>query len=297
MPKKISLVEKRTWLDSYESGKSVESIATGAHRDVRTIKKGMDEARHEVDARTARAELLKEALRKHQSSLMGVLDEISSTIVFPPGDSPILPWYTSSFTQKAGTAEAIPGDALLFVQSKVAGGLLREHLKHDPLWKILADWPKAAAAYVDAKKAFQRKTVALLEEKTGYKVVDYSQTVAPPFVSMETAPQLLFEVASRRVLKMPERDDLEANTIADAVTGEVRYYSSVLAKAPGKEEKCKRALSAALKELQASPEAARLASTYKAVCELQSKTSKAVEEISLLGLIPGQCRICRRLGM
>jgi len=304
MPKKISLIEKRKWLDSYESGKSVESIATNAQRDVRTINRGIDEARREADVRTARAELLKEALRRHQASLLGMVDEILSTISVPPGDSPVLPWYTSVFTAteatrlEAGRSEAAPENLALGIELRPAWGLLQEHLRRDPLWKMIADYQKARAAHLNAKIAFQRKTVALLQEKTGYKIVDNrTGDVNPPFVNIYAAGHLFFQVTIRRVLGMPESEDPEGSIVADTTTGDIRDGGSVLARDPGKEEECKRNLLAALKDLQESSEAVRVANTYKVLYEHTMKTRKAVEEISLLGLVPGQCRICRRLGM
>lgn len=303
MPKKISLKEMRKWLDSYESGEPVESIATNAHRDVRTIKRGIEEARREAEARTARAELLKEALHRHQSSLLGMLGEILSIVSVPPGDSIVLPWEASVFTTieatklEAGRSEAVPDNLALGIELRPEWGLLQEHLKRDPLWRMLADWQKARPAHLDAKIAFQRKTVALLEGKTGYKVVDDRGTVDPPFVDIHTAAHLFFEVAIRRVLGMPERTDPEGRIVADTTTGEVIHGGSVLARVPGKEEECKINLLAALRELQESSEAVRVANTYKVVYEHTMKTRKAVEEISLLGLVPGRCRICRRLGV
>ena len=303
MPKKTSLKEMRKWLDSYESGESVESIATNAHRDVRTIKRGIDEARREMEARTARAELLKEALHRHQSSLLGIIDEILSIVIVPRGDSIVLPWEASIFKTieatklEFGRSEAVPDNPALGIELRAAWGLLKEHLKRDPLWRMLADWQKARAAHLDAKIAFQRKTVALLEEKTGYKVVDDRGAVDPPFVDIHTAAHLFFEVAIRRVLGMPERTDPEGRIVADTTTGEVKHGGSVLAEAPGKEEECKINLLAASRELQGSSEAVRVANTYKAVYEHTMKTRKGVEEISLMGLVPGKCRICRRLGM
>ena len=293
MPKKISLMEKRGWLDSYESGKSIGSIATKARRDVRTIKKGIDDARRETDARSARAELLKEALHKHQSSLLRMLDEILAFVVLPAGDSIVLSWELSVLkTSPAAAANPAAG-----IELRPAWSLLQEHLKRDPLWRMFADWQKAYAAHWEAKIAFQRKTVALLEEKTGYKVVDAGDASSPPFIYIYTAAPLLFEVAIRRVIGMSERTDPLDRIAADPANGEVRYGGSVLANVPGKEEECKRNLLAALRELQKSSEAVRVASTYKAAYEQMMKTRKAAEEISLLGLVPGQCRICRRLGL
>ncbi len=304
MPKKFPLAETRKWLDLYEKGKSEVSIAKQAHCDVRTVKKGIEHARREREAVIARTELLKEALRKHQDGLLETLEEILSNLSVPPVDSAVLAWETSSFTTieaakaEVGGAEVVSDDVALGAERRAEWVLLQEHLKRDPLWRVLADLQKALAAHLNAKIAFQRKTVSLLGEKTGYKVVDDSGAVTPPFVYIYTTGRLFFEVAIRRVLGIPDRTNPEENIVTDTTTGEVKHgIGTILAKAPGKEEECKRNLLAALKELQQSAEAVRVANTYKVLEESTAKARKAVEEILLLGLVTGQCRICRRLGI
>jgi len=37
--------------------------------------------------------------------------------------------------------------------------------------------------------------------------------------------------------------------------------------------------------------------TYRALEQVTIRTRQVVETIRLLGLVPGQCEICRRLGM
>jgi len=37
--------------------------------------------------------------------------------------------------------------------------------------------------------------------------------------------------------------------------------------------------------------------TYRALEQITTKARQVVEDIRLLGLVPGQCEICRRLGM
>ncbi len=37
--------------------------------------------------------------------------------------------------------------------------------------------------------------------------------------------------------------------------------------------------------------------TYQVVEEATQKANKAIEELSLTRLVPGQCRVCRRLGL
>jgi len=304
MPKKFPLAETRKWLDLYEKGRSEVSIAKRAHCDVRTVKKGIEQARREREAVIARTELLKEALRKHQDGLLATLEEILSNLSVPPVDSAVPGWETSSFTTieaakaEVGGAEVVSDDVPLGAERRAEWVLLQEHLKRDPLWRVLDQRQKALADHFDAKIAFQRKTVALLEEKTTYKVVDDSGAVTPPFVYIYTTGRLFFEVAIRRVLGIPDRTNPEENIVTDTTTGEVKHgIGTILAKAPGKEEKCRRDLLAALKELPQSAEAVRVANTYKVLEESTAKARKAVEEILLLGLVPGQCRICRRLGV
>ena len=226
-----------------------------------------------------------------------------SILTIPSPQSAVLPWDMSVFrTNEAtrpdvGRSEAVPDNPPGGIELRPAWSLLQEHLKRDPVWRMLADWKKAYAAHLNAKIAFQCKTVDLLEEKTGYKLVDGRGTPSPPFVHIQTAAHLFFEAAIHQALRTSEMKDLEDGIVADTAAGEVRYGGSVLAKATGNEEECKRNLLAALRELQASPEAVRVADTYRILSEHTVKPRKAVEEISLLGLVPGQCRICRRLGL
>lgn len=66
---------------------------------------------------------------------------------------------------------------------------------------------------------------------------------------------------------------------------------SILAKAPGNEEECKRNLLDAFRELQASPKVVRVVNTYKEVKGSTTKARQAVEQILLLGLMPGHGQI------
>lgn len=304
MPKKFPLAEIRNWLDLYEKGKSEVSIAKQAHCDVRTVKKGIEHSRREREVVIVRTELLKEALGKHQDSLLETLEEILSDLSIPPVASAVLGWETSSFTTieaakaEVGRTEVVSDDLALGAERKAEWVLLQEHLKRDPLWRVLDQRQKALAAHFNAKIAFQRKTVALLEEKTGYNVVDDSGAVTPPFVYIYTTGPRFFGVAIRRVLGIPDRTNLEEGIVIDTTRGEVRYgIGEILVEAPGEEEECKRNLLAALKELSQSAEAVQVANTYKVLEESTAKARKAVEEILLLGLVFGQCRICRRLGI
>ena len=67
--------------------------------------------------------------------------------------------------------------------------------------------------------------------------------------------------------------------------------------APGLVDKYKTEVLAVYSELQKPAVTGQLLSSYQAVEEITNKASKTIEELSLLRLVPGQCRVCRRLGL
>ncbi len=144
MPRKFTDTDKRMWLELYESGKTEKWIARErAKCDPRTVKRGIEEARRKQDARGARADLIKEALRKHQDSLLEELDEILDGLTLPTKEFVIIPW-------SRGGDPILPGSET-DVSARIAasgseGGAVRRlrkaHLKNDRLWKVLGQWQK-----------------------------------------------------------------------------------------------------------------------------------------------------------
>ena len=304
MPNKISIIDMRKWLADYESGKTEIAIARKARRDVRTIKRGIDLARREHDVSIARAEMVKEALHKHQSTLFETLEQILFEVVVPNEDSAELPWVPSIISQnRIIQAEVKKGKTdrriMPVLKQGVKQDLLHEHLRGDPLWKVLAEYKKTLADNLEAKIAFQRKEVSLLKERTGYDVVDEQAAVGlPAVIYIDITGPLFFGPAIRTVLGIRDSTRPQDDITVDNNSGELKWASaSILAKAPGKEDLCKKNMVAAFYELIKSDEATRVAETYRLCSESAEKAKKAVEEALLLGMVPGRCRICRRLGI
>lgn len=106
----------------------------------------------------------------------------------------------------------------------VAGwNLLREHLKGDRLWKKLADWEQAYLDHLAAGIAAQYKTVSILEEKTGYKLVN--NPVPPPFLYFYTTGDIFLKAALRDAFGTRDKTDIESEIAVYASSGEVRYGS------------------------------------------------------------------------
>jgi hypothetical protein len=304
MPKKFSISDKRKWLEKYEKGKSEVAIAAESRCDARTVKKGIEEARRERDAQVARTELLKNALTKHQDSLMDKLKEITSSLVLPPKDWVVLSWYRngdSIFSEGdltmsgAQTYETGKARQLLAAQADMTRDMLVQHLRNDKLWKTLAQREKAYASHRLERMALQREVVRLLQEETGYKVVDRND-VPQPFLYSYTAGYLFFRMIIRYAFG-DTNEDWQGDLVADTAAGNIRYQGQILAEVPGKEKRCRQNLLDAFQKMKLLPQVITVADTFRQLDEATLRVKQAAEEVLALGLIPGQCKVCRRLGM
>jgi len=305
MPRKFLDADKRKWLELYDSGKSEKWIAKQhAKCDARTVKRGIEEARRIQDAKIARTELIKDALRNHQSLLLEELEQISSALTVPPEDFAALSWYHTSnsiFTSQETMTERQISDVSEIIgavgdQGEAVRRLLKQHLKNDRLWKVLAQWEKAYTAHLTARVALQRRTVTLLEEKTGCKLVDENK-VPSPFLWSYTTGDLFYKAVLQKAFGSTIGIDLQCEIVINTLTGELQYHNSILAVAPGNEQKIKANLLDALEELKASAEVVSVMDTYKTLQGITLRARQIIEQIKLLGLVLGQCEICRRLGI
>ncbi len=283
MPRKTPVVRQNEWLDMHEKGKSVAAIARESHRDVRTVNRGIDQARRQRDAGWARAELMKEALSNHHKGLLDILAELIAELTVPAVESVPLPWQgkggvlqSEEAARKGNVRSEQPVvDVTLRVEKRIEWGLLQEHLRRDPLWKVVAQYQKALAAYLEALESFQIKTVSLLREKTGYRLVESGDSIGPPSVFVDATGPLFYEVTIRRVMGQPDQTNPEGRMVSDPTTGEVRHgMGRTLAKAPGEEEKCTGNLREVLRLLRESPEAAEVVKKYKVLQESAAQAKR-----------------------
>ena len=110
----VKLEQRRDWLKRYEEeGESPPQIATKDRFDVRTIRKQIDLAKQEREAREARSIVLRGALEKHYEDLRRLAEKLNSEIT-GLGNIP----YSSD-------------DDLI-------QGALKQHLPRSPIWTLLA---------------------------------------------------------------------------------------------------------------------------------------------------------------
>ena len=297
MPRKFDDAKKKEWLELYDEGKSEKWIAEQVECDVRTVKNGINDARLKRDVTVARIELVKDALHNHQKELLGELDRIKASLVVPERDFAVLSWYGGKDSILGDTGEEIN---LEEGEDSTMHRLLKEHLRRDKLWRALTQWKKATANHLAAKLEFQRKTVTLLEEKTGYKLAGDDGT--PPYVCSYTAGHVTYKKAIELAFATPDKkaqkdiiEKMEAAIMVNTNNGDVIQGGSVLA--PGGGQATRQHLLDTVKTLGTSPEARAVVDTYHTLELITTKARRVVEETRLLGMVPGQCQICRRLGM
>jgi len=304
MPKKISITRKREWLQAYEEGRSEAFIARKDHCDTRTVKKGIEEARRERDASLARADLLKEALRAHNQRLLDMTRKILPALVSLSSSQPI-PWKVEpasiSITIPGSTAqcETWPNPKVLGitldVETETEWELFHEHIKRDPLWEALNRWKKSLASYIEAGIAMKQKMANLLKAETGYRTMD--TPADPPFLDSDSI-ETLFRPMIEKLVRPGAILRLDDNIVTRPDKGKVKYApGGTLAYAPGEEEECRTGIITALSKLGKSLEAARVRETFRTTETMAIKARRAAEDTCLLGLVPGRCRVCRRLGI
>jgi hypothetical protein len=258
--------------------------------------RGQANARRERDTQLARSELLRGALRNHQDKMLAIIEGILDTIQLPPAELQLelpvsLPGAQVEYNKTKGLV------LVLDVEERLEWELLMEHLgKHDPLWGTLEQWKKATIRHIQARKDLKLKVENVVRSKTGYELVDNPNS--PPFIYSYTTIPLLYNTVINIALGTPSRTELEELIKIHTDAGEVRYGpGTILAKAPGEEEQTSMNILAAFDELKKSAESKRITQTYKEVEENIPKLKRAAQEIVMLGVIPGRCRVCRRLGI
>jgi hypothetical protein len=72
---------------------------------------------------------------------------------------------------------------------------------------------------------------------------------------------------------------------------------SELAYCPGKQHECREALIRAFNKIPDLQETKKVIVTHSELKNVSNKLKRMLEDISLMGLIPGRCRICSRISL
>ncbi|MFC1944250.1 hypothetical protein ACFLX5_01955 [Chloroflexota bacterium] len=282
MPKIIPITEKRGWLQRFESGESEAYIARNDRRNIRTVKKGIEEARNERDIQLARSEILRDALRRHQDQLMANVRDILSAI--EPTQSNI---------------------QLKDVENRPEHELLIEHLgKRDQIWSSLQKWKDTVTRQTQLLKNLESHIETLLMLKTGYLIKKESMERRRSLGADTSAP-VLYPAAVRVIYdevlgRLPKtRGEKPFKDLIKVIIHPTIIHESVgaLAQAPGEEEKCMQSILTVFDEVKSSIQLENIHKNRRERQDIATKLKKELQQIVLLGVVTGRCQICRRLGM
>ena len=124
MPKrgKITPVERREWLEKYENGATIDSLAKEALRTQRTIINHVEQAHRELQHDQVQVELIRDGYRQHYKDLLNLAKRLAEMAKSPQRG-------TVLGTDVSGD----PGERLLY-QS------LRKHTPGSGIWAAIKSW-------------------------------------------------------------------------------------------------------------------------------------------------------------
>jgi len=302
MSRKISPDDKQQWLQSYKKGASQHSIAHEFKRDVRTVNKVIEEMRLREVSTVALADLIKGKMQGHHEKLIGIVTDLMSAFEPPPSRQEV-PWGwqsgASSLPIRGGKADYEFNEQpkitriVLDAESKPEWQPLSQHLKVDPLWKAIGQWKRALASHLEARMTMKRE---MTDKLLGNNYV-ISDEHADELCFYSHSVDFLFETAIQRLLSLADTSDFENGILVDKKAGDVRYGDSTLARALGEEEECRKHIIDVFHKVQNPKPAETVKKTYGELLQQSKRARQCAEEIRMLGFLPGQCRICRRLGL
>jgi hypothetical protein len=241
-------------------------------------------------------------LQKHQNQLTDVLDDIDSMLVIPPYNLVLREEKDSILAriQLAGASIRPISEEFIVVEitkeNELVWELFREHIKQDHIWDSLKQWRIALQDYIRAIWHFKQAIKAKLEEATGLKFIKRQDENVSEYLLPE-GTDLIYEVKIKIILDIPDATGLENNVI----TGDDNFIrhgpgGTKFAYCINKAE-CRDKIVSVSTSLPNTPEANKVRITHQQLVGITGKTKREVEEIKLLNMVPGKCRVCRRLGL
>jgi hypothetical protein len=304
MPKQIPMSEKREWLADFDNGKPAAVIAKEKKRALKVVKRGVDEARAERDGATAHAEIIKQALINHQKQLKGIVERLMQAAEVPPLELELR-------REKNGNIAPIPINSGKILHTPAQGliieltdenttlwKLLKEHLQRDRLWSTIKKWKETLSNNIKARLALKSQIKLLIEMETKLKVADKEPTdIKTPFIYPHTV-NLFYLVNMRKALGIPDGTNTQERITASG-DDYVRHGDggSELAYCPGKQNECQEALKRAFEKVVDTQEIKMIATTNSELTSMNNKLKQRLEDIQLMGLITGRCRICSRISL
>lgn len=119
--------ERRSWLERYEQGATIDSIAKNSGRTQRTVTTQLGRARQERQHDQVQVDLIRDAYRQHYGDLLGVAEELAERCASPD-------------------SRGIMPDSALEPDTRMLYEALRSHIPGSRLWSSAKAWEESSSA-------------------------------------------------------------------------------------------------------------------------------------------------------
>ncbi len=323
--------EWRQWLEWRDDGMSETTISKNTGRQLETVRKYLLIAEEERRFNLAQLDLIKSALKSHQSQLMGVVDGLLHAVSSQP-ETPQIPWPFSNVNVIDITGGSlafsygghrVDVDLTIDAEKAIELEVLGEHLPNDPLWRELKSWRLALWSFFQVLATFKDKVAITLVQQTGGRYVDenlkeiqtprvHPKSINEPSIDLLAinAVELIYKRALKLLLRNTaaaeerrdfyQRVDKELEELGQRVKenkelGEVRFNAgNIIAYCRGEEAECKEAILKASRTILTSAEARQVIESHRLLVAKAAPVLKTLQTIKLGILILGECRVCKR---
>jgi len=268
---KVPLTAAKEWLEQFEHGARIDTLARTAGRTERTVKAHIDRARSDRDQHAVHLTLLAEAGRSHAADLRWALQYLRTQV---GGDLP-----RSDHEAEQRFAALLKG--------------AKQHLIRHPLWKQYAEWAQLAGQLALGKQAAQDAIA---------NVVKGGVAELPPTLDLVGWRESFWQAASTILLAAQPRlsssnlllgKPYQRKRMADGWT--VNWEGRRLAQGVAEEsslaciEQAHQKLAGKVLDLAGVK---AYASVYRRMEAVRAEVDASVQGLMLRHLLPGHCTLC-----
>jgi len=297
LPRVIPYMQKEEWFEEFEKGKTVSRLATLYKRDPRTIERGIEEVRQMRQVQKVRVNLLEEAMRKHQESLLDLLSEGAQRAGPLPlhideiytAKSPPTPLGLDG--KQAIAIDVRYDQVILAVEESHRWELLRQHLRRDRLYTHLRHWKQTMLAELNIRWGLKLRVQEKLTDELGFTISEDS------IVPGTLRPACLFEITKSVFSTTLEETTPHPLRLTEGAAGEFFVNDSTAGRLSNTQGAKLADIRRISEEVSGEPLASDLRSCRKQAVSAAAEAKRAFDEIRLSFYIPGICDSCQRYGL
>ena len=333
MPKlsKVSPIQRRDWLQSSETGSSLQAIAKKSGRTARTVKKHIEKAQLERDFHAVRQSQLQNASQLHQNDMFAMVDRVRAVVATPIEhllrngyldqlwlDHPSLgrratililsnarnpePDFLDLDLQRSDSSIEVRLQVGQSSQHSVSASWLESPLWHaltehskDQVWANIDQWIQAISDLIETLKSLGA-SIKTCAEQTFEMPLRTTSSGGKPMLTVAIVRQVRLHMFSR-VVGFDIIDPIDTLQIShgDITTGDGSYLAQYKDQSIGLDEAMLK-LNSVISDTERSAEWRESLAACRNLMRLADNIKRDLESISLSHFLPGTCNICKTLG-